>query len=111
MFKKLTIFYLHLKLKMVTIFQYAPIVCWTLLAEKTLTQFLQMLKFLLKMLNGKLSNFKMVNGFLKAIMINTFTDVTNVMELLKTLCLLKLPIHTHFKQPSGQLTGFDGLSS
>jgi hypothetical protein len=41
----------------------------------------------------------MVNGFLKAIMDNTLTDVTNVfkMELMKIPYLLKLKIPKNFK--------------
>ena len=109
---KMLIFFLDLKLKMVTIFKYALIVLSrTSLAQKTITQFLRKIKFLLIKLYGLLSKCKMVNGLLEAIMINTFTDVPNVLELIKTLCMLKLTIHTQLKQASGQLTGFDGLCS
>ena len=83
---------------MVTIFQYAPIV-GTDLAKNTVMQFLCMLKFPLQMLYGMLSHCKMVNGFFKAITNNSLTDVTNVfkMELMMTMCLLKLRIQKNLK--------------
>jgi hypothetical protein len=89
---------LHSKLKMATTYQYAPIV-GTDLAKNTMMQFLFMLNFQFQMLYGLQSHCKMVNGFLKAIINNTLTDVTNVfkMELMKIPYLLKLKILKNFK--------------
>jgi hypothetical protein len=83
---------------MATTYQYAPIV-GTDLAKNTMMQFLFMLNFQFQMLYGLQSHCKMVNGFLKAIINNTLTDVTNVfkMELMKIPYLLKLKILKNFK--------------